>query len=109
MTGCGECGDWGVSKNGNYFGRFVIPVLPSLGCRFVDPVFPSLGLGASGMSVFVNPGCLSGDHLGGVRDVEKGSLSWQAGLSLFVSKLGHICGPQESLYNGFPSCKCLLL
>ena len=62
--GCGVCGDWGFPKIGNCFSRFVIPVLPFLGCRLVDPVFSALGFGASGMSVFVNPGCLPEDHLG---------------------------------------------
>ena len=86
----------GLQKLVICFDRFVIPVLPSLGCRFDNPVFSALGF-VLGSLVFVNPGCLPGDHLGGVREVEKGSLSWQAGLSLFVSYPGHFCRAHESL------------
>ena len=82
--GCGVCCDWGSPKIGNLLDRFVIPVLPSLGYRFDNPGISTLGF-VLGSLVFVHPGCRPGDHLGGVREVEKGSLSWQAGLSLFVS------------------------
>ena len=86
----------GLQKLVICFDRFVIPVLPSLGYRFDDPVFSSLGF-VWARWFLLTLVVFQGTTWGGVREVEKGSLSWQAGLSLFVSFPGHFCRAHESL------------